>query len=428
MSSDSHGHCDRIQRTPTTDVITGNTAVRPTQRNVGGAHSQRVLWGLRCGDVILLISLLFFTGCPTAIPSPGTNVEDGNRDPMLTGSVVGAAGEPNGSFASPITALFDAAGTARLQGTVSVPGDLDVFLLGALSGGDEIVVDASTPGSVLDATVALFDDQQRLIYTNDDRGTPATSDGLDPFFTFTLRHDSDAYYLVISNSPFAGTGQFTGTYQVDVNVTPGGSVPAPVGQILFLEFRGASLTTSPLGPITLAPFDAAAIHPVYDGQTEVLKELIRASVQQNYERFDVTVLTSDDPPPNDGVEFTTIYVGGFSGTLFGIADDVDLYNADFCDDAIIFAESFAPNIFSQTPTVEELAIAIGNIASHESGHLLGLNHVSDDLAIMDDQSAADAFLEDQEFMRAPLSSDILNLGFQDSALLLTEIVGPKAAP
>lgn len=380
----------------------------------------------RCGGTALMLLVTLLAGCPTSVPVGGTTVVDGNRDPTLTGSVVGNSGEPNGSFDNPIVAMFDVAGTARLQGTVVIPGDLDVFLLGGLSGGDEVVVDGRTPGSVLDATVALFDGEQRLVYTNDDRGNPGAPNGLDPFFAFTVRHASDAYYLVVSNSPFAGSGQFTGTYQVDVSVTTGGGVPATVGQILLLDFRGATLDSSPLGPLTLAPFDAGAIDLVYAGQTESLKELIRASMLQNYARFNVTVLTSDDPPPGSGVKFTTIYLGGFSATLFGIADTVDLYNADCCDDAIIFAESFAPNIFSRTPSVEELAVAIGNITAHEAGHLLGLNHVSDDLAIMDDESAADAFLDDQEFIRAPLSPDIMNLGFHDAALLLLETVG--AAP
>jgi hypothetical protein len=72
-----------------------------------------------------------------------------------------------------------------------------------------------------------------------------------------------------------------------------------------------------------------------------------------------------------------------------------------------------------------MGMAIGNVACHEAGHLMGLNHVDDDWALMDDQSAADAFLEDQEFMEAPLSSDIMRIGTQDAVLLLTETVGPS---
>jgi len=136
----------------------------------------------------------------------------------------------------------------------------------------------------------------------------------------------------------------------------------------------------------------------------------------------VEVLTSDNPPP-PGTHVLTVYMGGFSSTMFGIADNVDLYNADFCDDAIIFSESFKPQIFSADPSLMGLAEAIGNVTAHEAGHLLGLSHVDDDTAIMDDRSAADAFLADQEFKNAPLSRDIMELGTQDAVMLLTDIVG-----
>ncbi len=175
--------------------------------------------------------------------------------------------------------------------------------------------------------------------------------------------------------------------------------------------------------VTVEPFDAGAISPAYERQEEALKEAIRTVIEQNFERFEVTVLTSDDPPPASGVAFSTVLFGGFSSSAFGIAEDVDVYNVDYCDDAIIYSESFTPSVFSQLPSVEELGVAIGNVAAHEAGHLLGLNHVDDDLALMDDRSAADAFLGDQEFMEAPLSSDIMSIGTQDAVMLLTETVG-----
>ena len=110
---------------------------------------------------------------------------------------------------------------------------------------------------------------------------------------------------------------------------------------------------------------------------------------------------------------------------FGIAETVDLYNVDYCDDAIIYTESFTPSVFTNLPSAEGMGVAIGNVAAHEAGHLLGLNHVDDDLALMDDRSAADAFLMDQEFMEAPLSRDIMPIGTQDSVMLLSEIVGMR---
>ena len=104
---------------------------------------------------------------------------------------------------------------------------------------------------------------------------------------------------------------------------------------------------------------------------------------------------------------------------------MDIYNLDFCDDAVIFTESFSPQFFGQTPTAAELAVAIANVASHEAGHLLGLNHVSDDRALMDDVSPTDVLLNDQVFRESVLSPDIIPIGTQDSVLLLMETIGPN---
>jgi hypothetical protein len=141
----------------------------------------------------------------------------------------------------------------------------------------------------------------------------------------------------------------------------------------------------------------------------------------------VTILTTDDPPPPPGEMYSTIYFGGFDPSAFGLAEDVDLYNVDCCDDALIFTESFTPSVFTGVPTADEVGTAIGNVGSHEAGHVLGLNHTDDDLDLMDDQSSADVFLEDQEFMEAPLSDDIMSIGTQNGVLLLNEIVGEREA-
>ena len=375
-----------------------------------------------------LIVMSAITGCgtdPGFVPpptnGPTTNVIDGNRDAPSTGMSGKTSGEPNGSFLQAIVAVFDEEGTARLQGTVADVGDLDVFLLGPLSPGDRLIVDADTTGSLLDISVGIFDAAERLVYNNDDRGG-SSARFLDSYIEWVVRHGDDRYYLVATHSAFAGSGGYTGTYKIDVQASGGFAVPGPVGQALLLDFDGAVVDFPTLGLVTLDPFDAAPISPFYRGQTETIKEVIRAVFEQNFGPFNVDIWTTDDPPPS-GTQFSTVYFGGFDAGAFGIAEDVDLYNVDFCDDAIIFTESFGPHLFSSVPTALELGIAIGNVGSHEAGHLLGLNHVDDDHALMDDQSAADAFIEDQEFMEAPLSSDIMSIGTQDAVLLLNEIVG-----
>ena len=234
-----------------------------------------------------------------------------------------------------------------------------------------------------------------------------------------------AYYLVVTGSAFATAGTETGDYEVTVEVTSGFAVPEPTGQILLLDFDGAIIDTPGLGSIILDPFDAADIALVYREETQVFKDVIRTFMADDFAAFNITIVTTDDPPLPSGTEFSSVFFGGRNPNSFGISESVDLYNVDFCDDAVVFTESFSPALFSHLPTATELAVAIANVASHEAGHILGLNHVTDDLALMDDQSTADALLVDQRFQQAPLSPDIMTIGTQDSVLLLLETVGPR---
>jgi len=372
------------------------------------------------------IAVLWIAGCGSGIgPSVPTDLTDGNRDPTLTSVLGKTSGEPNDAFSQPVVAVFSDEGLARLQGTVSHVGDLDVYLLGARSSGERMIVDAATSGSPLDISVAIFDAGQRLVCNNDDRGG-SPDRFLDSYIDWVLRHSGELYYLVVTHAAAALDGTEIGTYTIDIRVTGGWEVPEPVGQILVLDFDGADIRSDTIGNLVLEPFDAASISPVYQGETGTIVETIRAVFEQNFERFDVTIRTTNDPPPADETLVSRVYFGGFDRNAFGIAEAVDLYNVDYCDDALIFTESFQPRLFSATPTAVELGIAIGNVGSHEAGHLLGLNHVDDDRALMDDQSAADAFIDDQEFMEARLSRDIMPIGTQDAVMLLDEIVGPSA--
>ena len=347
------------------------------------------------------------------------NFEDGNVDESVQSPLGKTSGEPNDDFAIPVVAVAEQSGRLRLKGTVETSNDMDVFLLGELAAGDRVIADAFAATS-LDVSIAVFDGDERLLADNDDR----TDQNLDAQIDFVARHDSDRFYLVVTRSAFAGSARRTGAYTANVQIQTGGTAPSPVAQVLFLKFDGGDVNSPRLGEMDLAPFTASGISRIYAGKTEEIKETIIDVTRQNYERFDVIVVSSDDfePGPND--EFSTIFFGGFNDTAFGIAEDVDLYNAEFCDDAIIFTESFSPFLFESTPSAEEMGVAIGNVATHEAGHLLGLNHVDDDLDLMDDRSPADAFLLDQEFMESPLSPDIMPIGTQDGVLLLNEIVGP----
>lgn len=333
--------------------------------------------------------------------------------------------EPNGSFAAASKVAFNIDRRATLTGSVQATSafqgpDLDVFDLGALRAGDRLILDASTPDSPLDVSIAVFDERGRLVIANDDR--ESGSRRLDSYVDVIVRHDSDPYFVVVTRSSFATSGQGTGRYSVDVRITQGTAAPAPRTQVLLLNWEGGRITSPSLGTTSVAPFDAGLIDGVYEGQTETLKTLIVETMEENFERFAVTIYTTDSPPP-PGIMYSTVHFGSFDQGAFGIAENVDAYNFDRCDDAIIFTESFRPRVFSSTPNVADLALAIGNVAAHEVGHLLGLNHVDDEADLMDAVSPADSFIQDQDFMESVLSDDIMPIGTQDAVLLLSEIVG-----
>jgi len=356
---------------------------------------------------LLAATLVGASGCPTSVPQPTTPSTD--------------KFEPNDKFFAASPLLLDAGGRASLTGVVSQRGDVDIFFFDRLEPGDRIFANATTPASNLDIAVAIYDSRQRIVYTLDDNGTGA--DPLDASADFIIRRADSPYYLVISHSGLADPGTMAGVYELVVSVESGHAVPPPAGQTLLLNFDGGEVDTPTLGRRVVSPFNANAISSIYRGQTATLKEVILETVVQNFQRFDVTVITSDMPPPAAGTQFSTIFIGGANASVFGIAEGVDQYNIDFCDDAIIYSESFSPSVFSITPTPEAMGVAIGNIVAHEAGHLLGLNHVDDDLDLMDEESAADAFLADQEFKRSPLSTSIMPLGTQDAVQLLEDTVG-----
>jgi hypothetical protein len=357
--------------------------------------------------LVLSATALGLAGCPGTIPGEGP------------GQVTDEGPEPNGSFELAKTVSYDDEDAVRLTGSVTQLSDLDVFELGPLQRGDRVVADAATPGSSLDVSMAVFDAQGRLTYENDDFGSGANF--LDSYLDFIVRHDGSPYYLVVTHSAFAGAQTYLGSYRVDVQITPGLQAPSPRSQVLFLDFDGASVNSPVLGQFQLEPFDAADIDDEYAGDTELIKQQIRATFVQNFERFNVIIVTSDEPAPAD--PFSIVFFGGFNRQAFGLSENVDLYNIDLCDDSIIYTETFGAGAFAQLPTAQGMGIAIGNVGTHEAGHLLGLNHTDDDDDLMDDRSSATAFLDDQEFKEAPLSSDIMPIGTQDGVLLLAETVG-----
>ncbi|MHC4718035.1 MAG: matrixin family metalloprotease, partial [Planctomycetota bacterium] len=111
---------------------------------------------------------------------------------------------------------------------------------------------------------------------------------------------------------------------------------------------------------------------------------IVATVEGHYAAFDNISFTTVKPM---GGQYATVFIGGNLSpdrSTGGIADSIDTNNSNLADMAVVFGGEIATNtgrFFGQT--LDTVAVVLGNVASHELGHILGLNHVNNSLTLPD---------------------------------------------
>lgn len=338
-------------------------------------------------------------GCPTGITLPGA---------------------PIGSTFDTATPLaLDENGKAVISSTIS-GSKVDVYDLGPVNPGDHVTVNVHpATGSSLDPITALFNSDGVLFAYNDDAdvSTGRVDSSIDDYVAEASEH----FYLATTKYHLGNDG---GAYEGDVEIIRNQTRPTPLPQVLLLNFAGGTINISGDGTYTFGPFDAKDIDAAYVGETAAVKAKIVETVKQDYERFGITIVSSDDPPVDKSTcTVSTIQLGAFNRDKFGIAQDVDAGNRNRCDDGIVFTDDF-DKPFSPRPNAAGIGVAIGNVAAHEGGHLLGLNHVTDITDLMDNTGSASTLLADQEFKNSSLSPSIFPFGTQDGVALLNRVI-PK---
>jgi hypothetical protein len=329
-------------------------------------------------------------------------------DDPAAGSGSGSDGGQSGEADPPSSAT----GTSHVfSGNITGSGNYRLFELGSGSPGDEWLVSAAGPMSG-PFVVVLFDADENLLmrtfmsYTNPLR--------------HTVREASGMVYLGIM-PPSSGDG---GNFRLRASLETGQPVPAPARQLVWLNFAGGtSVQVHHRDPISFDPFDGAMIGEAYTDHTQELKDVIVREMQADYAAYNVVIMSSDDGSPPDG-PYSIVHFGGSESGLLGLADNVDNYNQEPEQDAIVYVENFAPYWTMQLEP-DEMAVMIANVASHELGHLLGLYHTQDPDDIMDTTGSAWDLAEEQSFIRAPLEASVFATGWEDSPRLLAQIVGSK---
>ena len=355
----------------------------------------------------------------TTDPDTAGQVLSGTSDPPPVAEEVSEI-EPNDDFVSAQPVSFNE--TVRITGSItpkSEPLDRDVFDLGPANAGDRVLADLQIATGV-DVVLGVFDARSRVLGYIDLTSASAGPREAD----FVLREFTNHLYVVVATRSAADNER---AYVARLSVQRGLGVASEHPQVLVLNFLGADgVRVGNRAAVDVPPFDASNINSNFAGQTQELIDLVVAKVRADFAGLNVGIYTADDPALPPGAH-STIYFGTYNARLLGLADNVDPYNDDATQSAILYTDTFA--VFNAlSPTLEQMAQALANTTSHEAGHLLGLRHTADPTDIMDTTATARQMMLEQSFDLANLNASVIPIGLQDEPALLAWAVGGALSP
>ncbi|MBI4581824.1 MAG: hypothetical protein HY718_19160 [Planctomycetes bacterium] len=352
-------------------------------------------------------------------PSTWTGVDP--DEPLVT--TRHTESEPNDTWDQ--AEAVDFGGSVELVGTIAAShggNDCDFYDLGAAHAGQRLQADLANNGA--DIQLGLLDEQGRLLAYVDPISPSAGPSRVD-----VILHESTArlYVMVATRSAASVNRGYTATVTLSRTANPLPMRP----QAVVLVFQGATqVRIGSRQPIDVPPFDIADVNSEFAGQNEAAIQSLFEKVRDDYDGLNVTFYRDTDPDrPTQGL--TVIYFGNSDARLLGLADNVDPFNGDATQSAILYTDTFS--LFNQLrPGFGGTMQVLANVTSHEVGHLLGLRHTADPEDILDVTATARQMLADQFFKTANLHVSVLPYGVQDAPAMLGWSVGgellPRVAP
>ncbi len=303
---------------------------------------------------------------------------------------------------------------------VDVLPDVDFYRV-ELRAGD--VLGASLAGSAGRVSLLVLDDELRVASLADlsaiyPDASPLGGGGGRAALAYVA--ETAGTYAVGVDRPIGLAGDGDGAYSLELRVArpPLDREGSDAVQVLFLDFDGATIDASIflpfLGTVTLSPLvdflgrwgldaadEGALVDSILRHVEENLSEDLRLRGRNGdfaasgvAGEFDVEIRNSrDHPDPWGEPNVSRLIVGGtveeLGVELLGIAESIDPGNFSTAETGVILldllsAEGGNPNSLNSFPLalgaskVDLIGAGLGNVASHEAGHLFGNFHTDRD--------------------------------------------------